>query len=61
MTEDTKHEISAILGLLRTELIRNGVSIGVNQKGDLLFFDTKIYNNSRKFDGFRVDINNLVK
>lgn len=30
MTEDTKHEISAILGLLRAELIRNGVSIGVN-------------------------------
>ena len=61
MTEDIKHEISAILGLLRAELIRNGVSIGVNQKGDLLFFDTKIYNKRKKFDGFRVDINNLVK
>ena len=63
MKDETKQEISAILGLLKNSLIRNGVSMATDRKGNLIFFDTATYVESdyKKFDGFRVDINDLVR
>lgn len=63
MKDETKQEISAILGLLRNSLIRNGVSMATGREGNLMFFDTSAYIRSKgkEFDGFRVNINDLVK
>lgn len=63
MKDETKQEISAILGLLRNSLIRNSVSIATDREGNLMFFDTSAYVRSKgkEFDGFRVNINDLVK
>ena len=63
MKDETKQEISATLGLLRNSLIRNGVSMATDREGNLMFFDTSVYVRSKgkEFDGFRVDINDLVK
>lgn len=63
MKDETKQEISAILGLLRNGLIRNGVSMATDKEGNLMFFDTSAYVRSKgkEFDGFRVNINDLVK
>lgn len=63
MTDDTKHEIQILLDLLKSSLIRNGVSMATDKKGNLMFFDTAEYQRSggRIFDGFGVNINDLVK
>ena len=63
MGDLAKQEICAILDLLHGSLVRNGVSIATNEKGDLIFFDTAAYVNSGKktIDGFKVNINNLVE
>lgn len=63
MTDDTKQEISIVLDLLKGSLTRNGVSMATDKKGNLIFFDTVTYieNGCKKFDGFRVNINDLVK
>ena len=63
MKDETKQEISIILDLLKTNLIQNGVSMATDKKGNLIFFDTATYVESgcKEFDGFRVNINDLVK
>lgn len=63
MKDETKQEISIILDLLKSNLIQNGVSMATDKKGNLIFFDTATYVESgcKKFDGFRVNINDLVK
>ena len=63
MTDDTKQEIQIVLDLLKGSLTRNGVSMATDKKGNLIFFDTVTYIESgcKKFDGFRVNINDLVK
>ena len=63
MKDETKQEISIILDLLKSNLIQNGVSMATDKKGNLIFFDTATYVKSgyKKFDGFRVNINDLVK
>lgn len=63
MTDDTKQEIQIILDLLKSNLIQNGVSMATDKKGNLIFFDTVTYIESgcKKFDGFRININDLVK
>lgn len=63
MKDETKQEILAILGLLRNGVIRNGVSMATDREGNLMFFDTSTYVRSKgkEFDGFRVNINDLVK
>lgn len=60
MSEDTKEQIQIILELLRKSLIDNGVSIGLSEK-KIMFFDTEEYLSTGKFDGFSVNIDNLVK
>lgn len=63
MKDEAKQEISIILDLLKTNLIHNGVSMATDKKGNLIFFDTATYVESgcKKFDGFKVNINDLVK
>lgn len=62
MKEDTKSMISLSLETLRKILIEEGVSIGMDGKNkQLLFFDTDTYLEAGKFDGFKVDIESLVK
>ena len=62
MTDDTKQEISIVLDLLKGSLTRNGVSMGFDKKThSLMFFDTNSYLESKKFDGFRVRLEDLVR
>lgn len=63
MTDDTKQEISIVLDLLKGSLTRNGVSMATDNSGNLMFFDTSAYVRSKgkEFDGFRVNINDLVR
>lgn len=60
MSENAKEQIEIVLELLRKSLIDNGVSIGLSEK-NIMFFDTDKYIETRKFDGFSVNIDNLVK
>lgn len=63
MTDNTKQEIQIVLDLLKGSLTRNGVSMATDKKGNLIFFDTVTYIESgcKKFDGFRVNINDLAR
>lgn len=63
MKDETRQEIQILLGLLKGSLTRNGVSMATDDKGNLIFFDTVTYIESgcKEFDGFRVNINDLVK
>lgn len=60
MSEAAKEQIEIILELLKNTLMNNGVSIGLSEK-KIMFFDTKKYLLTGKFDGFSVNIDNLVK
>lgn len=60
MSEDTKQQLQIVLDLLRRSLIDNGVSMGLSEK-KIMFIDTKKYLSTGKFDGFSVNIDNLVK
>lgn len=62
MNEETKEEIQAILMLLKATLIKNGVSMGLEFQGkEILFFDTETYLNEKRFSGFSVKTDDLVK
>lgn len=62
MTDDTKQEISIVLDLLKGSLVRNGVSMGFDKASrSLVFFDTNTYLKSKKMDGFRVKLEDLVR
>ena len=60
MSEDTKQQLQIVLDLLRKSLIDNAVSMGISGN-KIMFFDTDKYVETRKFDGFSVSIDNLVK
>lgn len=62
MTEDTKQALQLSIGILKQTCIDCGVSIAVNKEtGTLNFFDTKKYLEEKKFDGFKVEIQDLVR
>ena len=62
MTDNKKDQIEIVLTLLRKTLIDNHISMGVNsKKKTLIFFDTDTYLKNKKFDGFEVDIESLVR
>ena len=63
MKDETKQEIQILLDLLKGSLTRNGVSMATDNSDNLMFFDTTAYIKSKgkEFDGFRVNINDLVK
>lgn len=57
----SKKEIQIVLELLRSALIKNEVSIGLNASvKEIMFFDTKKYLESHTLSGFKVNIENLV-
>lgn len=60
MTDESREEIQVILELLKGCLIKNGVSIALKDE-NICFFDTGYYLKTSMFDGFKVDINDLVK
>ena len=61
MNVDVKMEIQVVLEMLNKVLVENGVSMATTRNGDLCFFDTDNYVEKNKFDGFKVNINELVK
>jgi hypothetical protein len=62
MNNDKKDSIEIVLELLRKTLIKNHMSIGFNRdKKSLVFFDTDTYLKDKKFDGFEVNIETLVR
>lgn len=63
MKDEAKLEIQILLDLLKGSLARNGVSMAMDNSGNLMFFDTTTYIKSKgkEFDGFRININDLVK
>lgn len=62
MSEDAKNEIMAILEMLKNSLIKNGVSMGVEfREKEILFFDTETYLKEKKFSGFSISVDDLVK
>lgn len=60
MSDESKEEIQVILELLKGCLIKNGVSIALKDE-NICFFDTDYYLRTGMFDGFKVNINDLVK
>ncbi len=59
---NAKEEILIVLELLRKSLIRNGVSMAFNSETkELIFFDTYIYLEEKRFSGFTVPIEKLVR
>lgn len=62
MNDEVKKEINLILNLLKGSLTQNEVSMGFdNETESLMFFDTQIYIQERRFDGFRVKLEELVR
>ena len=62
MSDEVKEEIKVVLQLLKSALIKNGVSMyldGENKK--IGFFDTEQYLKTKKLDGFSVGIDELVR
>lgn len=60
MNNGSKEEIQTVLELLKGCLIKNGVSIALKDE-NICFFDTEYYMRTTMFDGFKVNINDLVK
>ena len=61
MTDTAKEDIQAALTILRTALMKNGMSIGVTKDKEIMFFDANHYIETRNFDGFVVKMDSLVK
>lgn len=61
MDVDVKMEIQVVLEMLNKVLVENGVSMATTMNGDLCFFDMETYLEKSKFDGFKVNIKELVK
>ena len=60
MDVDVKMEIQVVLEMLNKVLVENCVSMATTMNGDLCFFDTETYLEKIKFDGFKVNIKDLV-
>ena len=61
MDVDVKMEIHVVLEMLNKVLVENGVSMATTRNGDLCFFVFDTYLEKSKFDGFKVNIKDLVK
>jgi len=62
MNEDTKQALQLALEILRKTCIEQGVSIAVNKEnGDLNFFDTNTYLQTKEYKGIKVSIESLVR
>ena len=61
MNEETKGEITVILDLLKGVLMKKGVSMATDTKGNIYFFDTDTYLLTKKMSGFHVNVQDMVK
>lgn len=61
MKEDAREEVEVILNLLKKSIKRNGLSLATDKDGNIMFFDTETYIKSKKMDGFKVNIKDLVE
>ena len=61
MNEDVKGELIILLDLLKKSLIKNSVSMATDTKGNIYFFDTDTYLQTRKMSGFHVNVEEMVK
>ena len=61
MKDETKLEIQILLDLLKGSLTRNGVSMATDREGNLMFFDTDIYIQTKRLNGFKVNIRDIVR
>lgn len=61
MKDETKQEIQILLDLLKGSLTRNGVSMATDKEGNLMFFDTDIYIQTKRLRGFKVNIRDIVR
>lgn len=61
MTETAREEIEVLLNLLKESIKNNGLSLATDIEGNIMFFDTSTYLKSKKMDGFKVNIKDLVE
>lgn len=61
MKDETKQEIQILLDLLKVSLTRNGVSMATDRCGNLMFFDTDIYIQTKRLRGFKVNIRDIAR
>lgn len=61
MTETVRNEIEVLLNLLKESIKNNGLSLATDKDGNIMFFDTATYLKSKKMDGFKVNIKDLVE
>jgi hypothetical protein len=61
MKEETREEIEVLLNLLKESIKNNGLSLATDKDGNIMFFDTATYLKSKKMDGFKVNIKDLVE
>lgn len=61
MKDEAKQEIQILLDLLKGSLTRNGVSMATDREGNLMFFDTDIYIQTKRLSCFKVNIRDIVR
>jgi hypothetical protein len=61
MKETARNEIEVLLNLLKESIKNNGLSLATDKDGNIMFFDTATYLKSKKMDGFKVNIKDLVE
>lgn len=61
MKEGARKEIEVLLNLLKESIKNNGLSLAMDKDGNIMFFDTATYLKSKKMDGFKVNIKDLVE
>lgn len=61
MKEGVREEIEVLLNLLKKSIKINGLSLATDKDGNIMFFDTATYLKTKKMDGFKVNIKDLVE
>lgn len=61
MSPDTKEELTTILDLLKASVKKNGVSLAVDEDGNIMFFDTEIYLRTDRMDGFKINVKDITR
>lgn len=61
MNKEVEEELTVVLELLKASLIRNHVSMATDKNGNIYFFDTDTYLNTKKMSGFNINIKDMVE
>ena len=61
MDEEVKVELEQMIYLLKSFLIKNGVSMGTDENRNIYFFDTRNYLREGTMRGIVVNMDDLVK